>query len=74
MTVVISAGISAGVVLFNQRRLPNSTSVFIGAILASSVACVAAIVGLFAVAVRFWPTSWLLKGDSNHHFTALDLH
>jgi len=61
-------------VLFNKRMLPDSTSMFVGAILVSLVASVAAIIGLFTVTVRFWPESWVPRGSSdNSKVTTLNL-
>lgn len=60
-------------VLFNNGRLPHSMPLFVGGILVSLLACTAAIVGLFTVAVRFWPASWVPIDSDTSKFTTLNL-
>jgi len=61
-------------VITNKGRMPDSAFLFVDGILISLVLCALLFCGLFAVAVRFWPASWLPKGGDHGNVTTLDLH
>jgi hypothetical protein len=57
-----------------NRRMPDSAVSWIAELTVSLAACAVTIFGLFAIAVRFWPASWLPKNRDDGHLTTLDLH
>jgi hypothetical protein len=62
------------VMLPNSGRMPKSDFWFIAAMAVGLAACALAICGLFAVAIRFWPDSWVPRGNSdNSKVTTLNL-
>lgn len=62
------------VMLFNSGRMPESDFGFIAAMAVGLAACALMICGVFAVAVRFWPDSWVPRGNSdNSNVTTLDI-
>jgi hypothetical protein len=62
------------VMLFDNGRMPKSDFWFIVAMAMGLAACALVICGLFAVAVRCWPDSWLPSDKSdNSRITTLNL-
>ena len=61
-------------IVANNGTMPDGAISWIAELTVSLSSCALIICGLFALATRFWPTSWLPKNHDDGHLTKLDLH